>query len=50
MFQLEVTWISHPTIKAKISLPVNLLEATYRAVNQGKAKSRDEFIAILNHL
>lgn len=43
-FQLEVTWISHPTIEAKISLPVNLLEATYRAVNQGKAKSRDEFI------
>jgi metal-responsive CopG/Arc/MetJ family transcriptional regulator len=31
-------------MEAKISLPINLLEATYRAVNQGKAKSRDEFI------
>jgi CRISPR/Cas system-associated endonuclease Cas1 len=39
-----VTWISHPTIEAKIRLAVNLLEATYRAVNQGKAKSRDQFI------
>ena len=36
--------MSHPTIEAKISLPANLLEATDRAVNQGKAKSRDEFI------
>ncbi|AFZ05573.1 hypothetical protein Osc7112_1015 [Oscillatoria nigro-viridis PCC 7112] len=36
--------MSHPTIASKISLPVNLLEATYRAVNQGKAKSPDEFI------
>jgi metal-responsive CopG/Arc/MetJ family transcriptional regulator len=34
----------HPTSEAKISLPVNLLEGTYRSVNQGKAKSRDEFI------
>ncbi|MEG3899841.1 MULTISPECIES: ribbon-helix-helix domain-containing protein [unclassified Microcoleus] len=36
--------MSNPTIEAKISLPANLLEATDRAVNQGKAKSRDEFI------
>ena len=34
----------HSTIEAKISLPVNLLKATYRAVNQGKAKIRDGFI------
>ena len=31
-------------MEAKISLPINLLEATYRAVKQGKAKSCDEFI------
>lgn len=36
--------MSNPTIEAKIRLPANLLEATDRAVNQGKAKSRDEFI------
>jgi metal-responsive CopG/Arc/MetJ family transcriptional regulator len=36
--------ISHLTSEAKINLPVNLLEPTYRAVNQGKAKSRDELI------
>ncbi|MEZ2229567.1 MULTISPECIES: CopG family transcriptional regulator [unclassified Microcoleus] len=36
--------MSNPTIEAKISLPANLLEATDKAVNQGKAKSRDEFI------
>lgn len=36
--------MSNPTIEATISLPANLLEATDRAVNQGKAKSRDEFI------
>ncbi|MGB7712325.1 MAG: ribbon-helix-helix domain-containing protein [Microcoleus sp.] len=36
--------MSNPTIEAKIRLPANLLEATDQAVNQGKAKSRDEFI------
>ncbi|MFB8795566.1 MAG: ribbon-helix-helix domain-containing protein [Microcoleus sp.] len=36
--------MSNPTIEAKIRLPANLLEATDKAVNQGKAKSRDEFI------
>jgi metal-responsive CopG/Arc/MetJ family transcriptional regulator len=36
--------MSNPTIEAKINLPANLLEATDKAVNQGKAKSRDEFI------
>lgn len=36
--------MSNPTIEAKIRLPANLLEATDKAVSQGKAKSRDEFI------
>ncbi len=36
--------MSNPTIEAKISLPVSLLEATNKAVQQGKANSRDEFI------
>lgn len=32
------------TIETKIILPANLLEATDKAVQKGKAKSRDEFI------
>lgn len=36
--------MSYPTIKTKISLPASLLEATDKAVLQGKANSRDEFI------
>jgi metal-responsive CopG/Arc/MetJ family transcriptional regulator len=36
--------MSNPTIKTQICLPSHLLEATDKAVQQGKAKSRDEFI------
>jgi metal-responsive CopG/Arc/MetJ family transcriptional regulator len=34
-----------PTIRTTLTLPSELLEATDRAVNQGKAKSRNEFVA-----
>ncbi|MCT7973889.1 ribbon-helix-helix domain-containing protein [Laspinema olomoucense] len=36
--------MSSPTIQTQICLPAHLLEATDKAVQQGKAKSRDEFI------
>jgi metal-responsive CopG/Arc/MetJ family transcriptional regulator len=37
--------MKEPTIRTTISLPSELIEATDLAVNQGKAKSRAEFIA-----
>jgi metal-responsive CopG/Arc/MetJ family transcriptional regulator len=33
------------TIRTTLTLPVELLEATDRAVSEGKAKSRNEFVA-----
>lgn len=37
--------MKEPTIRTTISLPSELIEATDLVVNQGKAKSRAEFIA-----
>ena len=34
------------TVRTTLTLPYELLEATDRAVSQGKAKSRNEFVAI----
>jgi metal-responsive CopG/Arc/MetJ family transcriptional regulator len=34
------------TIRTTLTLPVQLLEATDRAVSEGKAKSRNEFVAL----
>lgn len=33
------------TIRTTLTLPLELLEATDKAVSQGKAKSRNEFVA-----
>jgi hypothetical protein len=33
------------TIRTTLTLPIELLEATDRAVSEGKAKSRNEFVA-----
>ena len=37
--------MKEPTIRTTVSLPSELIEATDLVVNQGKAKSRAEFIA-----
>lgn len=44
--------MENQTIRTTITLPVELLDATDRAVNQGKAKSINEFIvqALLHEL
>jgi|AGSF01.1.fsa_nt_gi hypothetical protein len=37
--------ITQPDVRIKMTLPVELLNATYRAVGEGKAKSISEFVA-----
>lgn len=34
------------TVRTTLTIPLELLEATDRAVQQGKAKSRNEFVAL----
>ncbi len=40
-----MTIMDNRTIRTTLTLPVELLEATDRAVSEGKAKSRNEFVA-----
>ena len=37
--------MKHHTVRTTITLPAELLDATDKAVSQGKAKSRNEFVA-----
>lgn len=37
--------MNNQTVRTTIALPVELLAATDKAVSQGKAKSRNEFVA-----
>jgi Arc/MetJ-type ribon-helix-helix transcriptional regulator len=44
IIKIDVTMNNH-SIRTTLSLPAELLEATDRAVSEGKAKSRNEFVA-----
>jgi Arc/MetJ-type ribon-helix-helix transcriptional regulator len=44
IIKIDVTMNNH-SIRTTLSLPVELLEATDRVVSEGKAKSRNEFVA-----
>ena len=37
--------MDNSTIRTTLTLPVELLEATDRAISEGKAKSRNQFVA-----
>ncbi|NMG20746.1 ribbon-helix-helix domain-containing protein [Brasilonema bromeliae] len=37
--------MENQTVRTTLSIPVELLEATDRAVREGKAKSRNDFVA-----
>lgn len=37
--------MKNQTVRTTITLPAELLEATDKAISQGKAKSRNEFVA-----
>ncbi len=37
--------MNKPTVRTTLTLPSELLEATDKAVSQGKAKSRNEFVS-----
>ncbi|KAB8330491.1 ribbon-helix-helix protein, CopG family [Scytonema tolypothrichoides VB-61278] len=37
--------MNHQTVRTTLTLPSELLEATDKVVQQGKAKSRNEFVA-----
>ena len=47
VIKLDISWncMANQTVRTTLTLPAELLEATDKAVNAGKAKSRNEFVA-----
>ena len=38
--------MDNSTVRTTLTLPTELLEATDRAISEGKAKSRNQFVAV----